>query len=91
MCATGSSHQDEAFGVALLSVMRRMESVVGIVAKISAKNFFYSASKRSASRADDDFKFRLQTDYGNPVDVQQLRCMLLNAKLPKSLVTGEVT
>ncbi|GIL62191.1 hypothetical protein Vafri_16454 [Volvox africanus] len=64
---------------------------VSFLAKLVVDEFTYTTGKISGSHQDQDFKKQLQMYYGNDHGNQepyQLRCMLLDIRLPMPLVTG---
>ncbi|EFJ40379.1 hypothetical protein VOLCADRAFT_108168 [Volvox carteri f. nagariensis] len=70
-------------------VTAKTAAAVDILAKLQRTQFRYTASKASTSRKGDDFKKKLEKFYENtPDEEMKLRCMLLDIKLPKTLVTG---
>ncbi|KAG2451996.1 hypothetical protein HYH02_003038 [Chlamydomonas schloesseri] len=74
---------------AVLPEMKAMLPSMKLSAQLQLNQFEYTTSKASESRKGDSFKKQLQEFYSNSADAQcQLRCMLLNVKLPMTLVTG---
>jgi hypothetical protein len=73
----------------VLPQLTQMAGSMQMMAQLLLTKYEYSASKASSSRQGCDFKVQLEAHYGNTTDEHhQLRCMLLDVRLPKILVTG---
>ncbi|KAG2423767.1 hypothetical protein HXX76_015043 [Chlamydomonas incerta] len=78
----------------LTSTLEELKTVVPalrLMVKLQVAQFaYYAASSKapSTSTKSSHFKARLQAFYGNTPAQDQLRCMLLNVKLPMALVAA---